>query len=85
MGNVLFLMEAAEFVAPKDLERARKVASGIAQRTLQGDVRCGNPLRAEAPGLMTGLAGIGYGLLRLSDPKRVPSVLLLESPRRIGQ
>ena len=29
---------------------------------------------------MTGLAGIGYQLLRLADPNRVPSVLLLETP-----
>jgi type 2 lantibiotic biosynthesis protein LanM len=32
------------------------------------------------PGLMTGLSGIGYGLLRLHAPHRVPSVLSLESP-----
>lgn len=33
----------------------------------------------ENPGLMTGLAGVGYQLLRLAYPKQVPSVLLLES------
>ncbi len=33
-----------------------------------------------APGLMYGQAGIGYGLLRLTGPERVPSVLLLEPP-----
>jgi lantibiotic modifying enzyme len=32
------------------------------------------------PGLMVGLAGIGYGLLRLADPQRVPSVLVLAPP-----
>ena len=36
---------------------------------------CGNPGGAASPGLMTGLAGIGYGLLRLNDPDHVPSVL----------
>jgi lantibiotic modifying enzyme len=30
---------------------------------------------------MTGLAGIGYGLLRLAALARVPSVLTLEGPR----
>jgi type 2 lantibiotic biosynthesis protein LanM len=85
MGNLLFLTEAAEFVAPEDRERARLAATGIAHRAMQGDTRCGNPMEAEAPGLMTGLAGIGYGLLRLADPERVPNMLLLESPRRIGQ
>ena len=29
---------------------------------------------------MTGLAGIGYGFLRLADPDRVPSVLSLMPP-----
>lgn len=40
----------------------------------------GVPLGVETPGLMTGLAGIGYELLRLAEPERVPSVLLLASP-----
>jgi hypothetical protein len=34
----------------------------------------------ESPGLMTGLAGIGYALLRLAEPHRVPSVLGLAPP-----
>jgi lantibiotic modifying enzyme len=29
---------------------------------------------------MTGLAGIGYQLLRLAEPARVPSVLTLSPP-----
>jgi type 2 lantibiotic biosynthesis protein LanM len=41
---------------------------------------CGEPLGVETPGLMTGLAGIGFGLLRLAEPTRVPSVLALQSP-----
>jgi lantibiotic modifying enzyme len=40
----------------------------------------GSPLGIETPGLMMGLAGIGYGLLRLSEPSRVPSAVLLEAP-----
>ena len=42
--------------------------------------RCGTMSEVEAPGLMNGLAGIGYGLLRLRDPDRVPSVLALDPP-----
>lgn len=42
--------------------------------------RCGTPGTVATPGLMTGLSGIGYGLLRLAFPDRVPSVLLLEPP-----
>jgi len=41
----------------------------------------GIPLEVESPGLMTGLAGIGYGLLRLAEPSRVPPVLLLAPPK----
>ena len=41
---------------------------------------CGVALGVETPGLMTGLAGIGYGLLRLADPHRVPDLLTVEPP-----
>lgn len=43
--------------------------------------RCGVPTGAETPGLLSGLAGIGYGLLRAADPAGTPSVLSLEPPR----
>ncbi len=42
--------------------------------------RCGTPLAVETPGLLSGLAGIGYELLRLAEPELVPSVLALEPP-----
>jgi lantibiotic modifying enzyme len=32
------------------------------------------PLNIHTPGLMFGLAGIGYGLLRLAEPDSVPVV-----------
>lgn len=41
---------------------------------------CGAPDNTETPGLLTGLAGIGHGLLRAADPARVPSILTLEPP-----
>ncbi|MFF4618758.1 hypothetical protein [Nonomuraea jabiensis] len=34
----------------------------------------------QVPGLMTGLAGIGYGMLRAARPDRVPAVIALERP-----
>jgi lantibiotic modifying enzyme len=40
----------------------------------------GVPQGVETPGLMTGLAGIGYALLRLAAVEQVPSVLLLDPP-----
>ncbi|HLX49495.1 MAG TPA: type 2 lanthipeptide synthetase LanM family protein [Streptosporangiaceae bacterium] len=39
---------------------------------------CGTPGGVTTPGLLSGLAGIGYGLLRLGYPQRVPSALFLE-------
>ena len=39
---------------------------------------CGVPGTVPTPGLLTGFAGIGYGLLRLVVPRQVPSVLLLQ-------
>ncbi|GAA1350086.1 type 2 lanthipeptide synthetase LanM family protein [Catellatospora bangladeshensis] len=42
--------------------------------------RCGTPGGVPSAGLLTGLSGIGYGLLRLGFPERTPSVLLLETP-----
>ncbi|HEY0697781.1 MAG TPA: lanthionine synthetase LanC family protein, partial [Micromonospora sp.] len=46
----------------------------------------GTPGGVPTPGLLTGQAGIGYGLLRLGFADRVPSLLLLEptpaAPRR---
>ena len=50
-------------------------------RLAREEWRCGIPAGVETPGLMTGLAGIGYGLLRLADPSSVPSLLCLEPPR----
>ena len=37
-------------------------------------------LERVSPGLMTGLAGMGYALLRLAEPAHVPSVLMLAPP-----
>ncbi|SDI36528.1 type 2 lantibiotic biosynthesis protein LanM [Actinokineospora alba] len=39
---------------------------------------CGTPGGVFTPGLLTGAAGIGYGLLRLAHVDRVPSVLMLQ-------
>lgn len=46
--------------------------------------RCGTPGRVPTPGLLTGLSGIGYALLRLGFADTVPSVLLLGSAQDGG-
>lgn len=40
----------------------------------------GLPLGVETPGMMLGLAGIGYELLRLAQPQKIPNLLLLAPP-----
>lgn len=32
-------------------------------------------------GLLNGIAGIGYSLLRLADSSQIPSILILEKPK----
>ncbi|MEU6281293.1 type 2 lanthipeptide synthetase LanM family protein [Streptomyces sp. NPDC047028] len=59
---------------------ARRTGQVLALVEARGH-RCATPDHVPSPGLLTGLAGIGYGLLRLAHPASVPSVLLLDHPR----
>lgn len=58
--------------------RARAAGQVLGAIDLHGP-RCGTPDGVPSPGLLTGLAGIGYGLLRLGFPE-VPSALLMQPP-----
>jgi lantibiotic modifying enzyme len=62
---------------PAAVARARGIAFLLGALEKFGPC-CGTPDGVPVPGLLTGLAGIGYGLLRLGFVERVPSVLLLE-------
>ncbi|MFI8083201.1 type 2 lanthipeptide synthetase LanM family protein [Kitasatospora sp. NPDC086009] len=55
------------------VRRAASLLAGVDQ----DGPRCGTPGSVPHPGLLTGLAGIGHGLLRLGFPERVPPALLL--------
>ncbi|MGZ0235931.1 lanthionine synthetase LanC family protein, partial [Streptomyces sp. CPS1] len=57
----------------------RRTGQALALVEAQGH-RCATPDQVPSPGLLTGLSGIGYGLLRLAHPDTVPSVLLLGHP-----
>ena len=75
-GNLDILKFAEEQIgAPWNHMRKRLMADTLARLTRNG--------ASEAPGLMVGLAGIGYGLLRLACPERVPSVLVLAPPVQV--
>jgi type 2 lantibiotic biosynthesis protein LanM len=81
LGNLETLLMAGEILGDS---RCRAATNGIAEKILASIDRhgplCATPGGVETPGLMLGLAGIGYGLLRLADPTRVPSVLALAAP-----
>ena len=86
LGNLDLLIEACVRLGRADLQpHINAIAARIVQDIRHHGWRCGNPLGVESPGLMTGLAGIGYGLLRLAEPTRVPSVLALAPPVALHQ
>jgi type 2 lantibiotic biosynthesis protein LanM len=84
-GNLDFLLQAAEQLGNGELRaQVYRTAAATLDEARKGGWLCGVPGATETPGLMAGLAGIGYGLLRLARPAEVPSVLALEGPRRAG-
>jgi lantibiotic modifying enzyme len=81
LGNLDLLVKASAMSDGLELPiDPRMIAAQILASIRQRGWVSGHPLGLEDPGLMMGLSGIGYGLLRLADPDRVPSVLLLEAP-----
>jgi type 2 lantibiotic biosynthesis protein LanM len=81
LGNLELLLQAGQMLRDRSWDaEVNRLAASILDSIHQNGWVCGIPLDVESPGLMTGLAGIGYGLLRLAEPQRVPSVLLLEGP-----
>jgi type 2 lantibiotic biosynthesis protein LanM len=81
LGNLELVSSAARRLQRSDWQRrADEVTASLLASMNQYGWLSGVPLGVETPGLMTGLSGIGYGLLRLAAPERVPSVLLLEPP-----
>jgi type 2 lantibiotic biosynthesis protein LanM len=82
LGNLELLVRAREVGLRGDWEDALALQSArLVERLRRGEWRCGIPGGVETPGLMTGLAGVGYGLLSLAEPGSVPSILSLEAPR----
>lgn len=83
LGNLELLLQASEKLDDPELgPRLRRMTAMVVESITRSGWFCGTSLRVESPGLMTGLAGIGYGMLRLANPGRVPSILTLEPPPR---
>ncbi|HEY4592362.1 MAG TPA: lanthionine synthetase LanC family protein, partial [Thermoanaerobaculia bacterium] len=85
LGALELILEAERALdAPGlDGERDRGLVQLLASLDQHGFLS-GLPGHVEAPGLMDGLAGLGFGLLRQAFPDRVPSVLLLDPPVASG-
>jgi type 2 lantibiotic biosynthesis protein LanM len=82
VGNLEVLHLAGEALGePRWTRTALRRACFVLRQAREGGWRCGLPGGSESPGMLMGLAGIGHGLLRLSSPALVPSVLSLEPPR----
>ena len=80
LGNLDFLLQASEKLPAHNLE-PQNIASVILESIDKHGWLCGTPFSVESPGLMVGIAGIGYELLRLAEPNVVPSVLCLAPPK----
>lgn len=84
LGNLeLALLAALELKDASLLEHTYRNAAMILDSIDEHGWLCGVPLGVENPALMTGLAGIGFGLLRLAQPEHIPSILMLEPPRSV--
>jgi lantibiotic modifying enzyme len=68
---------AAENASP--VSPGQVVAAVVADARARG-WRCGLPAGSQPVGLMAGITGIGYQLLHLARPDRVPSILRLRPP-----
>jgi len=83
LGNLDLLLEASRTLADPEWDsQVKRIASMIVDSIDRDGWRTGLPSGIESPGLMVGLAGTGYEMLRLADPDHVPSILVLAPPER---
>ncbi len=84
LGNLdLLLMASVAWNDGHLREKTYGLARGVLKSVQSMGWLCGVPLGVETPDLMNGLAGIGYGFLRLADPENLPSLLALEPPKSV--
>lgn len=80
LGN-LELLAAVAAQGDAQCQRATERLSAVVLESIARDgYLCAAPRALESPGLMTGLSGIGLGLLRLAEPAHVPAVLVFAGP-----
>ena len=84
LGNLELFLQAGDMLGDSGwYAQANRIGAIVLESIRTYGWICGVPLGVETPGLMTGLAGIGYGLLRLADPAHVPAVLALAPPLQV--
>ncbi|NEX19731.1 type 2 lantipeptide synthetase LanM [Thiorhodococcus mannitoliphagus] len=86
LGLTEVLLESSRVCDDAELRRAAlaRTAGVLQQRSDETGYRLFSVLGGQAlnPGFFQGIAGIGYQLLRLVQPERLPSVLLFAAPSR---
>ena len=81
LGNLeAFLCASMALVHSGYQAEVERLTALVLEDIEQNGWRTGTPQSVETPGMMVGIAGIGYELLRLSSPERVPSILSLAAP-----
>ncbi|GCE46887.1 lanthionine synthetase [Thermosporothrix hazakensis] len=81
-GNLEALLLASQrFQKPEYEQMVHRLTAALLVSIQEQGIVTGVPQGVETPGLMLGLAGVGYALLRLAAPQEMPSVLLLDPPR----
>jgi len=81
LGNLETVLTAARVLGNAEYQaHTERLAAMLLESIETQGCLTGIPLGVETPGLLTGIAGIGYELLRLAVPERVPCVLTLEEP-----
>ena len=85
LGNLELLLEASRAFPHNAAWRAAtdRILAGILDSIERDGLLCANPRQVESPGLMTGIAGIGYAMLRHARPD-VPSILILDPPAPVA-
>jgi type 2 lantibiotic biosynthesis protein LanM len=81
MGNLDLLLEAYQVMGNKNARKQlNHTGAAILDSIGRAGWQSGGPGAVDLPGLMIGIAGIGYQMLRLAEPQHVPSILLLDPP-----
>ena len=83
LGNIELLLEASRLLSDDVVESSRlRLATSIVSDIAEHGYITGITQGVDSIDLLRGAAGIGYGLLRIASPERIPSVLLLDTPGR---